>query len=233
MIITIDGPTASGKTTVARMLAGKLHFYYISSGLLFRGLAYVLVHEYKYGRTQLENPQLADIQRALDPQRFVYQYNAATHEQLFFDNNNITSFLRDSAISTYASLLGTQDSVRTALEKLQHRIADHHNVVAEGRDTGSVIFPHAQIKFYLTASLEVRVARWAKDQQAKGRVITLEQAQAEVQERDERDASRALAPLCIPARAIIIDDSALAQQQVMELMELEIIKHTPFGSMEA
>lgn len=218
MIITIDGPTASGKTSIARMLAQNLNYYYLSTGMLYRGLAYILVHEFRYQEANIINVRNEDIQNVLDSQRLVYSYSREQGEQLFFDGVNISNQLRDRKITEYASLLATQKIVREALIILQHHIAGQYNVVAEGRDTGSVIFPQAPIKFYLTASLEVRTQRWHHDQKIKGRELSLEQAQQEVEERDLRDMNRALAPLVIPKNAIIIDDSVLSKEQVLTLM---------------
>lgn len=223
MIITIDGPSASGKTSIARMLAQQLNFYYISSGMLFRGLAYILVHEFRYTPDKLLHTRFEDVQRALDPQRLIYEYDKENAEQLFFDGVNISNQLRDKKITEYASILATQEVVRDALVQLQHRIANQHNIIAEGRDTGSIIFPQAAVKFYLTASLTVRAQRWYSDQKTKGRELSLETAHAEVQKRDERDMNRAIAPLVIPQKAVIVDDSNLSKEQVITLM-LEHIK---------
>lgn len=228
MIITIDGPTASGKTTIARMLAQHLNYYYLSSGMLFRGLAYVLVHKYNYGQKTIAHVQSQDLQDALDPARLVYSYSKEQGEQLFFDGMNIGNHLRDKIITEYASILATQARVRDALTIMQHRIADHHSMVAEGRDTGSVIFPQAQVKFYLTASLDARAKRWYHDQCAKGRTLTLAQAHTEVQKRDERDMNRELAPLVIPEKAMIIDDTDLLKEQVLARM-LEHINQSHSG----
>ena len=223
MIITIDGPTASGKTTIARMLAHKLGYYYLSSGLLFRGLAYALVHEYRYQEENILNPRTQDIEDACRLLHYVYENNA---EQLFFNEKNITDLLRENKISNYASMLGTNGSVRQHLAQLQHKIADDHDLIAEGRDMGSAIFPHAHIKFFLTASLDVRAERWAKDQRLKGRELSSAQAKEEVENRDARDMNRALAPLCVPKGAIIVDDSVLSQERVLIVMCQEIKKIT-------
>lgn len=229
MIITIDGPTASGKTTVARMLAQQLHFYYLSSGLLFRGLAYILAHEFHYDDAAMRNPRQEDIKHSLDPKRFMYRYDAQSAEQLLFDNKNITGQLRDKKITEYASLLGADLIVRNELALLQRHIADHHDLVAEGRDMGSVIFAQADVKFFLTASLLVRAGRWQHDQHAKGRDISLDEAQKEIEDRDERDTNRAIAPLIIPHNAIIIDDSNLSKEEVITLMMNHIQRLRPYA----
>lgn len=225
MIITIDGPTASGKSSVARMLAQHLHFYYLSSGILFRGLAYILIHEFHYQEKNIENVRIEDLCRAIDPKRFIYRYSIERGEQLFFDGIDISNHLRNPMITQYSSLLGGQPLVRDALLKLQHAIAGQHDLVAEGRDIGSTVFAQAEVKFYLTASLSVRVQRWYQDQKAKGVSISQDQALKNVQERDERDMNRSIAPLVIPENAIIIDSSALSKEQVLSIM-LEHIKQT-------
>ncbi len=227
MIITIDGPTASGKSSVARMLAQHLHFYYLSSGILFRGLAYILIHEFHYQEKNIENVRVEDLRRAIDPQRFIYRYSIDQNEQLFFDGADISNYLRNPTITQYSSLLGGQPVVRDALLKLQHTIAAQHNVVAEGRDIGSTVFAHAEVKFYLTASVSVRVQRWYHDQKAKGVSISPEQALKNVQERDERDMNRATAPLVIPENALIIDSSALSKDQVLSIMLEHIERVSP------
>ena len=219
IIITIDGPAASGKSTVARMLAKKFSFYYLSSGLLFRALVYILVHHFNYSKEQLLQPHQDDLKKALDLKRFSYQYDATAQEQILFDGINITRFLKDKEISDYASLIATNELVRDALATLQHQIAQNHNLVAEGRDMGSVIFPYADVKFFLTASLQARALRWVKDRQGKGITISLEQAGKEIEERDERDSVRSIAPLQIPEGAIVIDDSDLTPEQVVQKME--------------
>lgn len=218
MIITIDGPTASGKTTVARMLAHTLGYYYLSSGLLFRGLAYALIHEYDYTQQSLAHPQQEDVDRALKEGRFTYHYDAESAEQLFFDGQNIAPLLRSEFISQSASIIATDAYVRHKLIDLQHTIANAHNVVAEGRDMGTIVFPHAQVKFFLTASLDVRATRWQNDRRAHGKIISFQEALHDVQSRDERDMHRSLAPLRIPEGAALIDDSCRPKEEVLKIM---------------
>lgn len=224
MIITIDGPSISGKTSIARMLAQQLHFDYLSSGLLFRGLAYILVHQFGYHESRLAEPKVSDIQAALARGNFEYRYSKEVGEQFFWHTKDITPLLTDQKIGNYASIMGTNRDVRSALAQLQHTLADNKDIVTDGRDAGSVIFPNAQIKFFLTASVQVRADRWQKNQKEIGREITKEQALQEITERDERDANRVIAPLRIPEQAIIIDSSALTKDQVLEKLLHEVQK---------
>lgn len=224
MIITIDGPSISGKTSVARMLARQLHFEYLSSGSLFRGLAYILIHQFGYHEAQLEDPKVVDIRHALRPGNLEYRYSYESGERVLWKQKDITLLLADQKIGKYASIIGTNQDIRSALAQLQHEIADDKDIVTDGRDAGSIIFPNAYIKFFLTASLEVRAERWQKNQKEIGKDISREQASQEIVERDERDSNRIIAPLRVPEHAIIIDSSDLTQKQVLQKLIQEIQK---------
>ncbi|CAN5183964.1 (d)CMP kinase [soil metagenome] len=224
MIITIDGPSISGKTSIARMLARHLHFEYLSSGSLFRGLAYILVHQFGYHESQLASPAPADIRQALRSDNVEYRYSYESGEQLFWQGKDILPLLADQKIGKYASIIGTNQEVRNALAQLQHAIAHDKDIVTDGRDAGSVIFPQAEVKFFLTASLHARAARWQANQNEIGREIDIEQALQEISERDERDTNRSIAPLRIPEGAFIIDSSTLTKEQVLGKIVQEINK---------
>lgn len=221
MIITIDGPTASGKSTIARLLAEKLDFYYINTGLLYRALAYLLMQQKKYTYDMLACPKPEDIEAIIDLQCLVYTYSDGPH--ISFDNEDITSFLKDVSLDKAASIVSTVPFVREMLLKFQRDIAKRHNVVAEGRDTGSVVFPHADHKFYLKAKLTVRAQRWLQMQQLRGNILTLEEAIKTISERDERDSKRTIAPLTIPQGAIVLDNSDMSQEETLQTF-LKIIR---------
>lgn len=206
------------------MLARHLHFDYLASGLLFRGLAYILVHQFNYNELELVNPKLSDIESAVNPSQFKYSYSDQIGEQLYWHRKDITLFLSNEKIGKYASIIGTNQLVRNELARLQHEYADAKDLVTDGRDAGSVIFPNADIKFFLTASLEIRAQRWQKNQKEIGRDISYEYALQEITERDERDANRLVAPLRIPDHAIIIDSSNLSKEQVLEKIVQEVLK---------
>ncbi len=218
MIITIDGPTASGKSTIGRMLAKQLEYYYLYSGLLYRALAYVLKTDYGYTKEQFAHPRTEDIQAALDAARFVYRYDQYKGEQVFFDGNDITQFLKEKSIDQFASLISLHELVRARLLEWQRDIAKSADVIVDGRDSGSVVFPSAEYKFYITASEDERARRWHQQQTQKGLDISFEQARAFIAERDQRDTQRAHSPLIIPEGAQVIDNTDQSHQETLDAM---------------
>lgn len=219
MIITIDGPTASGKSTIARMLAKELGYYYVCSGLLYRALAYLLINNYGYTESTVAHVDPKDIAACFDQDKFVYLYDVDQRERIVFDNEDITPYLKDSFIDRITSITSVNEYVRHFVTVLQHSLAKDHDIVIDGRDTGSAVFPHAEVRFFLTASLEVRAQRWLTDQNNKhGHHFTLEQAMEKVADRDKRDMERALAPLIIPNGGIVVDNSDLTLEQTFQEM---------------
>jgi len=223
MIITIDGPTASGKSTLGRLLAEELSFYYLNSGALFRAVAYLLLEKSNYTLDDMHNPKPEDIDLYLDLSRLVYKYDAKNNEQVIFDSVDIWPLLKSSLLDQAASILSTNVYLREALLKAQRIIAEKHDVVVDGRDSGSVVFPHAQVKFFLTASLEERAKRWRHLQAERGNDFTLEEAIVKVSERDKRDKERKFSPLIVPENAVNIDSSHMSINQVLDKM-LEIVE---------
>lgn len=207
MIITIDGPTASGKSTVARIVAQQLDYYYLCSGLLFRALAYLLMNKKGYTLQTIVDPSEQDLMFVLDPHRFSYHYDNQHFEYISFDNQNIGSFLKESIIDKAASLVSTNLKVRELLCNFQRNLAKKHNTVVDGRDSGSVVFPHAEYKFFLTADVEVRANRWQLQQSKLGIMYSQEESIKNIIERDRRDSERTIAPLVIPKGALVIDTS--------------------------
>jgi len=224
IIITIDGVVASGKSTLARMLAKHLHYYYICSGLLYRALAYLLINKYGYTEHTIINVDPKDIAACFDSNLFRYVYDDKKNEQVFFAEQNITPYLKDSFIDKITSITSTNIHVRHFVTQLQHTLAQEHNIVIDGRDVGSAVFPHAQVKFYLTASIEVRAQRWLQDQRKQGHHYALQEAIEKIVDRDRRDKERAVAPLIIPEDAIVIDNSNLNLQETFGIMVSEVNK---------
>lgn len=214
MIITIDGPTASGKSSAARALAHQLHIYYLNTGLLYRALAYLLL---TYNKS-LTSPQQEDILPFIDSHRLKYIYDQDAHEHIFFDDQELTYLLKTPVIDKAASVLSLNAMVRTLLLDVQRNLALQHSCVVEGRDTGTVVFPHADYKFYLTAPVSVRAVRWMNDQLMRGIQLDINQATAMIIERDKRDSERAIAPLIIPKNAVIIDSGNMDMDAVVQAL---------------
>ena len=221
MIITIDGPAASGKSTIARMTAEHLSFYYLNTGLLYRAVTYLLINKHEYSQQDLTTIKDGDVSEYTDIKRFVYSYTAQEGSVVIYDNQDITGFLKDPLIDSSVSLISPQKNVREALSHLQRESAQDHDVVVEGRDVGSVVFPHADYKFFLTASLEVRAQRWRKYQDEKGNYYSLDRVKELVEQRDLQDKTRKISPLVVPSKAITIDNSKLTLEESIQ----EILKH--------
>jgi cytidylate kinase len=224
MIITIDGPSASGKSTVARLVAHELGYFYIASGLIFRGLAYALMHARTYTSDTIAHAQEEDIIYCLSANRFDYRYDAPKGEHIIFENEDITSLLKVPAIDVAASVLGTNPIARTYIVECIRALSQHHDIVIDGRDCGSAMFPAAEYKFFLTASLRVRAQRWIALQEKLGKHIPLDQAMTIITERDERDKMRSIAPLHVPQGAHTIDSSAMNAKEVVATI-FHVIPH--------
>lgn len=220
MIITIDGPTASGKSTVAKRLAQELGIYYLGTGLMFRGAAYLLKERAGYKISDLSHPNPDDVATYLDCDRFVYDASG----RILFDGQDLTPYLKKSDMDIAASIVSTNKTVRQALLAIQRACGKKLDLVVEGRDVGSVVFPEAQAKFFLTASVPVRARRWQDDQEKKGNRFSLDEAIEKITARDRRDMERDVAPLIKPHDAIEIDNSTIDLQKTVELMKGLIIQ---------
>ncbi|TET06073.1 (d)CMP kinase [Candidatus Dependentiae bacterium] len=219
MVITIDGPIASGKSTAARLLAQRIGFYHLSSGMLFRTLAYLLVKYAGYKEEKLSMPAQKDIEYYLNPARFICSFDDTGKLHVMFKEENIVPLLKQKQIDHYASLIATDAHVRQALLKLQHSLAQSNNLVVDGRDSGSIVFPNAAIKFFLTASIEVRALRWQQKHKKLGYDLSLQEAINQIESRDDRDKNRKISPLVIPNGAIVIDNSDYSIQETVDIME--------------
>lgn len=204
-VITIDGPTASGKGTVAHRVALHLGFHYLDSGALYRLTALnALRHEVPL----TDEHALAKLAEKL-PCKFV-------GDQIWLANENVTTAIRAEEIGNIASRIAALPTVRHALAGLQLGFRTAPGLVADGRDMGTVIFPHAALKVFLTASIEARAERRYKQLIEKGFSANMENLLKDLRERDVRDSNRAIAPLKPAEGAYMLDTSNMTADQAVE-----------------
>ena len=210
-VVTIDGPAGAGKSTTARLLADSLGYVFLDTGAIYRTVALLAQRR---GVAWDAAEDLGSLAANLD-----LRFEPTDAGVLVLaDGQDVTSAIRLPEISQGASRVSAHGPVRQGLLQLQRRIGDSGKVVAEGRDTGTVIFPLAQAKFYLTAEAQVRAERRAAELIAKGTPATVEKTLAEILERDARDSQRAVAPLRKADDAVEIDTGHQGPTQVVAQM---------------
>ncbi|MGE0528272.1 MAG: (d)CMP kinase [Bdellovibrionales bacterium] len=209
-LITIDGPSASGKSSVSRELGRRLGWKWVSTGAFYRGLAYVAVQE---GIVLNEVASLVSLSQA-DSVWWIRMDSDRT--RVFWRGSDVTDPAMSEDNGSRASVVSRIPEVRAALLGSQRRCADGvPGLVAEGRDCGTVVFPQALLKIYLTASQEERAARRAREQG-----LNLEKTQSQQEERDFQDSSRRTAPLQIPPQARIVDSNGMSLEQVIDQVHM-------------
>lgn len=223
MIITIDGPSGSGKSTLALNLAHKLHFFCLNSGYIYRGIAYILKSFYQYDQLSIQHVNALEVQDFLHGGKFQYSYENDV-AKIYWADINITPFLKAIDISEFAAILAQQESIRLQVRTFERSLAKNRDIVIEGRSCGSVVFPHAEIKFFLDASLSIRSRRLQADQQKIGKFISMDEAFNQVEQRDRMDRLRDVEPLIVPIGAIMLDSSINNAQEITE-QALEIIRN--------
>ncbi len=205
-VIAIDGPTASGKGTIAVRVAERLGFHYLDSGALYRLVALHLVKSGEDGANEAAAVRAA---QALDPR---FEANG----EIWLNGAEVSREIRADGIGLQASRLAVHPAVRRELIGLQHRFRKAPGLVADGRDMGTVVFPDAQLKVYLTASVEERAARRHKQLIEKGFSATLEKILHDLKERDRRDSGRAAAPLKPAEDAFWLNSAGLSIDETVD-----------------
>ena len=221
MIITIDGPSGAGKSTVGFKLARILGYRYIDSGALYRIVA---LEAKKNGINEKEEEQLANLAKNLK----VNFLNENGKIKVFNYNQDVSELIRSPEISMLASRISALKSVREEITAWQRRMGNKGDLVLEGRDAGTVVFPDAPIKFFLDATSEVRGKRRFNELKLKGLPVSLEQITQEIKKRDHNDRTRCYAPLKPAPDAVIIDSSNLTVEEVIARM-MTIIQEKKLG----
>lgn len=212
MIITIDGPAGSGKSTVARRLAEKLSVRFLDTGAMYRAIA------------------LAVLQAHVSPDDGQCVASVARNcridlpaDGIFLNGSNVTAAIREPEVTTVASIIAANPAVRQQLVSMQQAIGAAGSIVTEGRDQGTVVFPDAPHKFFLTASLPARAARRQAELQRKSLPQSLDEVMDQIRLRDERDEQRATAPMKPAPDAVIVDTSSMDVDEVVQLLFQRII----------
>ena len=209
-IITIDGPSGSGKGTISRILAEQLGFHYLDSGALYRLLGLVAV---RHGIEISINADLTQLAKNMDVS---FQAKADGHNIVLLEGEDVTDELRTEETGALASRVVENPRVRSALLERQHQFARLPGLVADGRDMGTKVFPEAQLKIFLTASIEERASRRYKQLLEKGENVKLRALEEQVRSRDERDMNRETSPLAAAADAVEVDSSDLTIQEAVD-----------------
>jgi CMP/dCMP kinase len=209
-VVTIDGPAGAGKSSASRALAGRLGFAHIDTGAMYRAVG-VLAHE--RGIPLDDDPKLAALLAA-----WRFELDAPTGT-ILVDGRDLSTVIRRPDAGELASRVSTRPIVRERLVALQRQLGAGGGVVMEGRDIGTVVFPDALVKLYLTASPDVRAGRRARELRAAGEAVDEAVLARELAARDRRDAERAHSPLRPAADAVVIDTSAIPLDAVVDAME--------------
>ena len=211
LIVTIDGPAGAGKSTVARQLAKRLGYLYLDTGALYRAVAWKV-------RSAGVNPEDGAAVAALLPGMRVGMDRRGDGVCVTVNGHDVTDELRSPEISTLASLVSAIPAVREWLLPVQRQVGHAGGVVAEGRDLGTRVFPAAEAKFFLDADVNTRAGRRQQDLSGVGQSTPLERTKQEIETRDQRDRSRAIAPLIPASDAEVIDSTSLTVDQVIDRM---------------
>jgi CMP/dCMP kinase len=209
-VLTIDGPSGSGKGTISQAVAKRLGWHYLDSGAIYRAVGLAAAWE----SIDLSDPEA--VAHCAERTEIRFESNDEGELHVYVNDKDATRLLRTETAAAAASAIAAHPPVRTALLDLQHRFRQMPGLVADGRDMGTVIFPDAQYKVFLTASAEERAKRRYKQLKDKGVSVNLDSLLHEIAARDERDAGRAVAPLKPANDAVILDSTGTPITEVIE-----------------
>ncbi len=210
--VAIDGPAGSGKSTVAKMLAKRLAFTHIDTGALYRGVAYLALNA---------GVPLDDERAVMECARKAnFEFRQLPDGNLLhIDGKNVHWDIRAERVTRASSPISAFPEVRGLLLGLQRELGKNGGVVLEGRDIGTVVFPNAEVKIFLTASIEARAKRRSMELAAKGEIVDLERVKLEMAQRDKQDSERAISPLKQAPDAVLVDTTTMAIESVLDRLE--------------
>lgn len=207
--VAIDGPAGAGKSTIAKLVAKEKGYIYVDTGAMYRGLA---IHFFDKGIQPQETEKV--IEACKDAEVTIAYEDAVQH--VYLNGKDISSRLRNEEVGNMASVTSAIPEVRKKLLELQQNLAKTQNVIMDGRDIGTCVLPHADVKVYLTASVETRAKRRYQELQEKGEDCNLEEIAHDIEERDRRDMTREIAPLKQAEDAVLVDSSDMTIAEVVK-----------------
>jgi len=213
MVIAIDGPAGSGKSTTAKHAAEKLGFIHINTGAMYRGIALKCIQ----GEIDLNSS--SEIDKILNQTKF--EFGRESGSVLFMDGVDISSEITSTQVTESVSRVSAVPQIREKLVQYQREMAEGLDVVLEGRDIGTVVFPDAEFKFFLIADIEERARRRKKEMETMGEIVSLRELTAELEERDRKDSTREHSPLKKAEDAVEIDTTGLSiAEQVNRIVKI-------------
>ena len=216
--IAIDGPAGAGKSTIARRLAAEMGYHYVDTGAIYRTVAYF------FDLWGVSPKDIDGISRYIDELTVRIEYDAEGVQHMIMNGMDVTGDIRTPEISQKASLISAHAIVRDMLLDMQREIAQQYDVIMDGRDIGTVVLPKATVKFFLTASPEVRAKRRTKELLEKGQKADYEKILKDIQQRDYQDTHREVAPLKMTRDSVKLDTSDMTIDEVITAMKETIAK---------
>lgn len=212
IIIAIDGPAGSGKSTTAKLTAERLEYLYIDTGAMYRAVTYAWLKEKKEMNEKVLCELVNKVSIELKPSK--------NGQKTYLDGDDVTDVIRSPEVTRNVSPVSAVGCVREAMVKQQRSMGKNGGVVMDGRDIGTVVFQNAELKVFLKASIQERAKRRAKELIEKGLDVSIEQIKNEIKERDNYDSTREISPLCIADDAVEIDNSNLTIDEQTTIVEM-------------
>ncbi|MBQ4521484.1 MAG: (d)CMP kinase [Lachnospiraceae bacterium] len=214
--VAIDGPAGAGKSTIAKKVAKELDFIYVDTGAMYRSMALYFI------RKQVKAAEVDKIITLLPEIHVTIAYENG-EQHVYLNGEDVSTLIRNEEVSQMTSSISTIPEVREKLLSLQRNLAKENNVLMDGRDIGTCVLPDAELKIYLTASVEVRAKRRYNEMIEKGMECDLEELEASIKERDYRDMNREIAPLKQAEDAVLLDTSDMNIEEVVNAI-IQMVK---------